>query len=310
MPHGADGYYVSRIGPVSVPAGAHVVIRDQAVVASIPPVVADTKIYLRATAEQPAVASATDTPDPDTLHPRSLEIPALAASFGPSITHRSPDAVPPGATPFMLDGPAFPLVLPRFDQFGCEPPPPRPSPSSAATAPPPYLLLLHRGHCSFATKSHHAALAGARGVVVISHPTAVDDAEAHARGGFVVPGADPAEEEEETMQELVPLVLVANATGQALDEMVQAAAAVAAGPSGPLAGGTPASQIVLGDSGGEDNLALDSTLNVMIQLLSEPASAHDPEEDQEEHVDGILLGGYTVRNLKLHRKGVGKRTTP
>lgn len=296
MPYGSDGYSISRIGPINVPSGAHVVIRDQAVVSTVPAIQPVTKIRLEARskpiATEDSLASSAEGEPDESRYPAQLDIPALAASFGPSIVYRPPEALPPGAKPFMLDGPPLPLRLPRFDILGCEPPSPSPA---EGTEREPHLLLLHRGHCSFALKSHHAALAGAKGVIVISHPTPTDDEEGHNLGGFVVPGAEATEESDETMEALVPLVLVANSTGQALEGLVRRAEglAVDGGLVDVVVQRTAEAQLVLEGETGASNSS------VMVRLVAEPDPT-EPEEE-EEHVDGLILGGYLVRNIKLHR---------
>ncbi|GAA5871463.1 hypothetical protein JCM3774_005606 [Rhodotorula dairenensis] len=314
LPYGNEGYLVSRIGPVSVPPGAYVVICDQAVVASIPPALPVEKIYLMAHLTRDANSSI--DPLPSSSEAAGLYIPALAASFGPSVAYRSPEAIPPDLTPFMLEGPAFPLILPRFDPYGCEPYHPDPLDTGSRE---PHLVLLHRGRCSFALKSHHAALAGARGVVLVSHPSASDEPTAHAAGGFVVPGADPSEEEEDTMRALVPLVLVANTTGQALEDMVRRGAASAHDlEPDSHAERHHHDQQVLQQQQQPSSEAAGSAVpdwHVMVRLL--PAretdagdSEDEQEEDEEEFADGLVLGGYAVRNVKLHRIRTPPKTAP
>lgn len=68
------------------------------------------------------------------------------------------------------------------------------------------MLVLHRGKCSFAQKANFAALGGAKAVVVINTS---DEA------GFV-----PSAEGEEEYKALVPLVLVSNTTGSALEALI------------------------------------------------------------------------------------------
>ncbi|GAA5884084.1 hypothetical protein JCM6882_002133 [Rhodosporidiobolus microsporus] len=272
--------------------------------------------------------------------PYALHIPALAASFGPSLLAPAPlsvvdaswssdagEAAAEEKSPrFVLDGRPLPLVLPRYSPYGCEPhhPPPLPSGSSSppsdfssASTPsapsantdaelspspnpsphrslPPnplssHLLLLHRGHCSFALKAHHAALSGASGVVLISSPSPLDD---DPRGdGFVVPSADAGEEGEETIRALVPLVLVGNSTGRALEEMVRSAAAA-----------REERVRIVGEDGGAER----EEGGKEIEEAEEEevfVSVHRMEEDEDELEDagGVVLGGYVVRNIKLWR---------
>ena len=298
LPYGADGYSVSRIGPVTVPSGAFVVIRDQAVIASIPPVVPVEKIYLMANLTITS-DSGLENPSLETgASPSGLYVPALAASFGPSVAYRSPEAIPLAMIPFMLDGPAMTLVLPRFDPYGCEPHHPPPTGSSIIE---PHILLLHRGHCSFALKAHYAALAGAKGVVVVSHPSPTDEPDAQNLGGFVVPGADAAEEAEDTMRALVPLVLVANSTGQALEDLVRRAGAPLPSPLEPTVQPAQHQQQVLQTAPDADAQKPVTNSHVLVRLLSDREAEHADDAEEEEHVDGLILGGYVVRNIKLHR---------
>ncbi|GAA5982793.1 hypothetical protein JCM10908_006792 [Rhodotorula pacifica] len=302
LPYGADGYFISRIGPVNVPAGAYVVIRDQAVIASIPPVTPVEKIYLMANLSSPGDAESSASPPAEELYPTGLYMQALAASFGPSLAYRSPEAIPPAMIPFMIDGPPLPLTIPRFDPYGCEPYHSRP----AGSAIEPHLVLLHRGHCSFALKSHHAALAGAKGVVLVSHPSPTDAIDAQNLGGFVVPGADAADEEEDTMRALVPLVLVANTTGQTLEDMVRRVESSQLDEPNTHAT-APKQQVLRGNEPTEpphpDN-------RVLVRLLPDRDDDLAAEEEGEEHVDGLVLGGYVVRNIKLHRIRAPSRQTP
>ncbi|GAA6041395.1 hypothetical protein JCM8097_005223 [Rhodosporidiobolus ruineniae] len=250
--------------------------------------------------------------DPDLDAPMFLHLPALAASFGPSLAAAPTISGPGSVTPFVLDGEPLPLVLPPFGLDGCEPhhPPSSSSPSSPsssatdygapATTVEPHLLLLHRGRCSFALKAHYAALSGASGVVLISSPSslppspsssapaeALSAKEAEEADGFVVPSADPVEEGEETMKALVPLVLVGNSTGTGLEEMVrhvrreseERAVRIPTGGDGE-------------EDGGEEER--EGPMEVFV-------SVHHEHEEEEEHVAGLLLGGYVVRNVKLAR---------
>lgn len=304
LPYGTDGYLVTRIGPVNVPPGAYVVIRDQAVVASVPPILPVEKIYLMANLTRVSsdssvellASSSSESEGKEDL--AGLYMPALAASFGPSVAHRSAEAIAPNTTPFMLDGPAFPLTLPRFDPYGCEPYQRNPNPGNGA----PHLVLLHRGQCSFALKSHHAAMAGARGVILVSHPSATDGPTAQDSDGFVVPGADPSEEDEDTMRALVPLVLVANTTGQALEDLVRQAAATRDDNSNSAHRHHDAQEVLQRvPPASADSAAAGA--RVMVRILPDRETDEPDSEDgeAEEHADGLVLGGYAVRNVKLHR---------
>ncbi|BGP03907.1 hypothetical protein JCM10021v2_007655 [Rhodotorula toruloides] len=314
---GSAGYVVSKVGPLVVPPGRSVVIRDQAVLAGLPQkkpdrikVVArvgegegppsgmgvgagdveekqgkldaiwDKLVHPLGGSSATSECSDVDADSPDTASP-TLHIPALAASFGPSIVHRPSSAIPSGLTPFMLDGPALPLVLPSFDIYGCSAlhPPPSSSPS---------LLLLHRGHCSFALKSHNAALSSFAGVILISSPSATDE-EGEEGEGFVVPSADEGEEEEETMSSLVPLVLVGNSTGSVLEGLVRSVEVAGEGGEG---GGLV---VQVGEQDGEA-----STMMPRRQVWVSITHA-DEDEEEEESAAGLMLGGYLVRNIKLHR---------
>lgn len=126
-----------------------------------------------------------------------LHLPAYMSSFGPSVASTSP---PRGS--FAFAEPALPLVQATFP-FGCE---------SHHKADPleadiqGKIIVLHRGKCSFAKKANLAALGGAKAVVVINTS---DEA------GFV-----PSAEGEEEYKALVPLVLVSNSTGSALEALI------------------------------------------------------------------------------------------
>ncbi|GAA5997552.1 alpha-1,2-mannosidase MNL1 [Rhodotorula paludigena] len=242
-------------------------------------------------------ANAEDTVSP-VSPPRTLHLPALAASFGPTLAF-----APPASTAervFALDGFALPLVLPRFSPYGCEPHhPPASSPSSVA----PHLLLLHRGQCSFALKAHLAALSGASGVVLVSSALPTDD---DLRGdGFVVPSAEASEEDDETMKALVPLVLVANSTGTALEEMLRAVGdenerrrEVAKVP--PTSGQDQEPQHVF--EAAQTAAPLEEQV---VWMTASRGEEGDEEEEEEEHVGPLVLGGYLTTNIKLHRGKVG-----
>lgn len=154
--------------------------------------------------------------------------PALAANFGPSLSAY------PQTTLFSLSQPLLPLVL-SPSPVGCEPY----VDSSLIKG---NVLLLRRGDCSFATKSNLAALAGAKGLVIINSLTDQD----------IVPSAD---ETELKLNALVPLVLVSNATGVVLE------AALRGGKVGKVG----------------------------------------VERPVEEEVPPLVLGGYTVLNVRLVR---------
>ncbi|GAA6059690.1 hypothetical protein JCM10212_000077 [Sporobolomyces blumeae] len=291
----SHGYVVSKVGPYQIPPGRFVVVRDPAVLSTLNPPRAE-KIKLDAAVSSsdmpPLALSPLDSHQPSALdaildkimHPLSpssseaivssealaalarpdLEVSALAASFGPSLSSHRP---PPGS--FALKNPALPLAT-APSPYGCEPhhpPPPSSRPSASGTdtagAITPgtsdslegKLLLLHRGVCSFALKSNLAALSGARGVVIINSSDQED----------VVPSASAEDETEETMRSLVPLVLVGNTTGGMLEDLVK------------------------NRKEGEQ---------VWVRVREEDP---DKDEPEDELVDGMVLGGYVVRNIKLGR---------
>ncbi|GAA5987326.1 hypothetical protein JCM11641_002686 [Rhodosporidiobolus odoratus] len=251
--------------------------------------------------------------------PLDLHIPALAASFGPSFSSRaSPEEQ---ISPFHLDGEPLPLLLPSFSPYGCEAHHPPPSslpphtkdsssipsvlpPSSAAISP--HLLLLHRGHCSFALKSHLAALSGASGVILISAHTPSDDD--INQDGFIVPSADPNEEGEEVMKSLVPLVLAGNSTGMRLEEMVRRVQA-----ENDALQGRRQYQLRLyreegltrEDENGTDEVP-EGVMGEEVDVSEEKqvfVTVHRAEalEEEEEYPGGVVLGGYLVKNIKLWR---------
>lgn len=270
------GYVVNKIGPYQVPRDRFVVIRDPTVLSTLnPPRTEKLKLDAVVSSEdEPPVTLASRDQAPSALdslidkimHPLTpspshavapsftehdlptLEVNALAANFGPSLSSRQPQ---PGS--FALRNPALPLTTSPYP-YGCEPhhsPSTDPSHSFEGK-----LLLLHRGVCSFALKSNLAALSGARGVVIINSSDTDD----------VVPSASADDEAEETMKSLVPMVLVGNATGGLLEELVK------------------------NRRQGEQ---------VWVRVREEKLAPG--EEEQDELIDGIVLGGHTVRNVKLGR---------
>lgn len=126
-----------------------------------------------------------------------LHLPAYMSSFGPSVASTSP---PRGS--FAFAEPALPLVQATFP-FGCEP---HHSSDPLEANIEGKILVLHRGRCSFAKKANLAALGGAKAVVLINS----SDEE-----GFV-----PSAEGEEDYKALVPLMLVSNSTGSALEALI------------------------------------------------------------------------------------------
>ncbi|GAA5964240.1 hypothetical protein JCM3765_002780 [Sporobolomyces pararoseus] len=276
------GYVVNKIGPYRIPQDRFIIIKDPTVLSTLnPPRTEKLKLdAVVASEDQPPVnlalldalqqPSALDTILDKIMHPLTpsssqivsaqslssddldlplLEVNALAANFGPSLSTRQPL---PGS--FALRNPALPLTTSAFP-YGCEPHHPSSSPADPSHSLEGKLLLLHRGVCSFALKSNLAALSGARGVIVINSSDTED----------VVPSASAEEEAEETMKSLVPMVLVGNATGGMLEELVK------------------------NRKEGEQ---------VWVRVR-EPSRKDGEEED--ELMDGLVLGGYVVRNVKLGR---------
>lgn len=82
----------------------------------------------------------------------------------------------------------------------------------------------------------------------------------------VVPSASAEEEADETMKSLVPMVLVGNTTGGMLEELVK------------------------NRKEGEQ---------VWVRVREQ--TKKDGEEEEDELMDGLVLGGYVVRNVKLGR---------
>ncbi|GAA6006626.1 hypothetical protein JCM11491_003122 [Sporobolomyces phaffii] len=292
------GYVVSQVGPYRIPQDRFVVIRDPTVLATLNPPRRTEKLKLDAavssTDEPPTSLDHVDrrrpVPPPPSaldafidklLHPLTssteplpqivsnetpalkdvaavagaapvLELVALAANFGPSVSTRQPL---PGA--FALRNSALPLAVSPYP-YGCEPHHHHPDdPASSIEG---KLVLLHRGVCSFALKASLAARSGARGVVVIN-----SDDDGSDRDEVVVPSASAADEATETMATLVPMVLVGNATGGLLERLVRET--------------KPGEQVWV--------------------RLREGGGGDEPDDDDDELVDGLVLGGYVVRNVKL-----------
>ncbi|GAA5846214.1 hypothetical protein JCM5353_007048 [Sporobolomyces roseus] len=276
------GYHVSKVGPYTIPQGRFVIVRDAGVLSTLePPRTEKLKLdaVVSSTGHPPITLALLDTA-PSALgsfidkimHPLtpssdqfplipsdisndlvdlpSLEVSALAANFGPSLSTRQPL---PGS--FALRNPALPLATSPYP-YGCEPhhPPPPSDQAPSTSSIEGKLLLLHRGVCSFALKSNLAALSGAAGVVIINSSDTED----------VVPSASAEEETEETMKSLVPMVLVGNTTGGMLEELVK------------------------NRKEGEQ---------VWVRVREEK----NADRMEDELMDGLVLGGYVVRNVKLGR---------
>jgi len=279
------GYHVSKVGPYTIPQGRFVIVRDVGVLSTLKPprteklkldaVVSSTdhppitlalpdsapsaldsfieKIMHPLTPSSPQLPLISSDISSDLVDLPSLEVSALAANFGPSLSTRQPL---PGS--FALRNPALPLATSPYP-YGCEPHHPPPSHPNADQSPSTSsiegkLLLLHRGVCSFALKSNLAALSGAAGVVIINSSDTED----------VVPSASAEEETEETMKSLVPMVLVGNTTGGMLEQLVK------------------------NRKEGEQ---------VWVRVREEK----NADRVEDELMDGLVLGGYVVRNVKLGR---------
>ncbi|BGP52119.1 hypothetical protein JCM10450v2_008090 [Rhodotorula kratochvilovae] len=212
----------------------------------------------------------------------ALDLPGLAASFGPALAPASASSSSVASTPaFALDGAPLALVLPpAADPFGCAPLPSL-SPSLFSSGAP--LLLLRRGECSFALKAHHAARAGYAGVLLISLQGG-DDGDGE---GFVVPSADAADEEDDTMRVLVPLVLLGRTDGEALEALVRG---------------------VQGQEDDEWSTAVED--EPLVEGEAERKEvwvtvSRDEEEEEEEVSGNVVLGGYLTTNIKLYRRRDG-----
>lgn len=182
-----NGFRVSRVAHLRVIAGASVIIRDAAVVALIP---------------QPPIRKAHITVS---VGSKKLRAPAFASSFGPSIS--SSAATERGE--FRVDRPALPLLNSTF-KYGCEIY--RNDPTNSVIG---KVVIVRRGNCDFARKANQAALGGAKAVIVVN--TAEDE--------DITPSADLSQED--GMMALVPLLLVGNATGERIQEMLERGKGVA-----------------------------------------------------------------------------------
>ncbi|KAK4051547.1 hypothetical protein OIV83_002687 [Microbotryomycetes sp. JL201] len=241
---GSDGFVVSRVGPYRVPSGSYVSIKDPLVLANLPHRRVE-RVQIDVSLDATLVNDPLSDDVPESL---SMHASALVANFGPSVASSQP---PPRSFAFSM--PRLPLVRPLF-QFGCEPIVDDDKLDSSQTTDDPSvsvrdkIVVLHRGMCSFARKSNMAALSGSKGVIVIN---STDDEE-------FIPSA---EGDEADLNALVPLLLVSNSTGYALEEMVKKGA--------------------------------EQGVEAMVRLVD----AHDESEGA-----GLILGGYQVLNVKLHRK--------
>ncbi|GAA6058326.1 hypothetical protein JCM3770_003619 [Rhodotorula araucariae] len=218
----------------------------------------------------------------------TLDLAALAASFGPSL---SPPALESTTADFVLNGAPLAVVCaPASDPFGCAPVPDPLEHSST-------LVLVRRGECSFAVKAHHAARAGHAGVLVVSAPSAGDGE--HAEGqregdgeGFVVPSAEASDEASETMQDLVPLVLLGRTDGEALEAFVRGVNRWDREPGAWTASWEDEPHVE------EEDKGRDGLEAVWVTVTSD-----EPEE--EEVTGNVVLGGYLTTNIKLYRGRAG-----
>lgn len=214
---GGDDYLISRVGPYRIPPSRFVTIDDPVVLASIP-ASRINKVELSMVVETATGES-------------TLKGLAYAAAFGPSIASNGA-----ASGSFAVSLPPLPLVS-SPSPYGCD------VHHGSSPSLDGKVVILRRGGCSFAKKANVAALAGAKGVLVVG---TLDDED-------VVPLAD---EEEASYKALVPLVLVSNSTGSALEAMMK-------------------------EGGG-------ATIKA--------------EAAKDEDVNALVLGGYTVVNVKLLRQ--------
>ncbi|GAA5945248.1 hypothetical protein JCM3775_001896 [Rhodotorula graminis] len=227
--------------------------------------------------------------DLDPSLPHALQLDALAASFGPSLTDLN--------LAFALDGGPLPLVLPpsTASPFGCAPVPlPRPdSTVEPDAAPPRHILLLRRGECSFAQKAHHAARSGAAGVVLVSGPGDADpDGDgADAGEGFIVPSAAADDEPEGTMRDLVPLVLVGRSAGLELEALVRRVREANA-------------RLEEGWSAAREDEVDAGQRAAHVWVTVERGEGEDEDEVVDSEVGGIYtLGGFAVTNCRVQHGG-------
>ncbi|KAI5475825.1 ER degradation enhancer, mannosidase alpha-like 1, glycoside hydrolase family 47 protein [Pseudohyphozyma bogoriensis] len=176
-----SGYCDAPIAEQRVPLGKLVRIADPVVLATVPQHRLE-KVHLNIIVDGAKV-----------------QLPGLASSFGPSIMH------PPSSNAFAISRPPLPLLIPHVQSgayYGCDPH------ELDASSVKGKVVVLRRGVCSFARKSNIAALEGAKAVIVINMANEED----------IVPSA---EGEERELAALVPMVLVSNSTGMALETMVE-----------------------------------------------------------------------------------------
>lgn len=127
-----------------------------------------------------------------------LRAPALAANFGPSIRSTS---APLGS--FAVSLASLSVSAATTLSYGCD------SGSHLnKTEVDGKVIVVQRGQCSFALKAHLAALEGAKAVLVVNTADSVD----------LVPTIDEADAE---LKALVPLVMISNSTGQALEDLLR-----------------------------------------------------------------------------------------
>jgi hypothetical protein len=169
------GYDAVKVGPYRVLPGATVLVTDPAVNLALQftdELATQIKLEFK-------MGSSIDTTS------RFVGVASLA-TFGP-----------PATTVFYPKASALPIVKPALDVYGCEPYSVDRVPGVKAG----FVLLVRRGLCTFQIKSHRAAMAGARALLVSSF----DEVE-------FMPAAD-----DETESGLVATLLISNSTGVELE---------------------------------------------------------------------------------------------
>ncbi|GAA5943649.1 alpha-1,2-mannosidase MNL1 [Sporobolomyces koalae] len=294
------GYFVSQIGPYKIPQDRYVIIRDPTVLSTL-----QTPSSTRIRPEKlklDAVVTTSDEPPfntrPDSassiegfldriMHPLgtapialtgepkyasepiTLEMNGLAANFGPSIS--SPNPV---AGSFAIKNPALPITTSR-QLYGCEPH----HPSKLVE------------HANIASDDHVLSSSESiEGKVVLLHRGVCSfalksnlAALSGAKGVIVindrdtediVPSASAADEDEATMKSLVPMVLIGNRTGAELEHLVH------------------------DRKPGQ---------HVWIRIRYPEPNEDDDDDERAESVEGLMLGGYMVRNVKLGKNRGDKK---
>jgi hypothetical protein len=186
------GYDVVKVGPYRVQPRATVLVTDPAVILAIHFTDATTQLNLEFSMGS---SSALDVSDA-TAASRRFVAQASLATFGP-----------PVMAVFHADAPSLPVVRPAGDVYGCEPYSVDLPSAKPGTEKNGFVLLVRRGLCTFQAKSHRAAMAGAKALLVSS----IDDE-------TFMPAPD-----DETGSALVATVLVANSTGEELERSLRLA---------------------------------------------------------------------------------------